>query len=48
MPTMKGMVDMSKGQITLKVSEDDFYVACLSLPEHPGSEVSGCVKKQLR
>jgi len=36
------------GNISLKISEDDPEVAYLYLPAHPGKEIFGVVKKQVR
>jgi uncharacterized protein YuzE len=39
---------MANGKIELKISQDDQDVAYISLPNHPGKEISGVVVKQLR
>lgn len=38
---------MSESKFKLKISEDDSDVAYLSLPDHPGSGISGVVAKQI-
>ena len=38
---------MSENKFELKVSKDDSDVAYLSLPDHPGTGISGVVTKQI-